>query len=141
MKVLVVGNGGREHAICWKISKSSKVEKLYCAPGNPGINNVAECIDISPTDLISLKNFALNNTIELAHDNDDDLVAMHDNDDQMVGDDHFMLTNHNKMAAKLIALLDFWNFPEARFNHIVKWYNEAQQLNVTFHEHNKCVVL
>ena len=61
MKVLVVGGGGREHAICWKISKSSKVEKVYCAPGNPGIKSVAECIDISPTDLISLKDFALNN--------------------------------------------------------------------------------
>lgn len=65
MKVLVVGSGGREHAICWKISKSSKVEKVYCAPGNPGIKDVAECIDISPTDLNSLKDFALNNAIDL----------------------------------------------------------------------------
>ena len=65
MKVLVVGGGGREHAICWKISKSSKVEKVYCAPGNPGIKSVAKCIDIYPTDLISLKDFALNNAIDL----------------------------------------------------------------------------
>jgi phosphoribosylamine--glycine ligase len=65
MKVLVVGSGGREHAICWKISKSSKVEKVYCAPGNPGIKDVAECIDIPPTDLNSLKDFALNNAIDL----------------------------------------------------------------------------
>jgi phosphoribosylamine--glycine ligase len=65
MKVLVVGSGGREHAICWKISKSSKVDKVYCAPGNPGIKDVAECIDISPTDLDSLKDFALNNAINL----------------------------------------------------------------------------
>jgi len=65
MKVLVVGGGGREHAICWKISKSSKVNKVYCAPGNPGIKNVAECIDISPTDLNSLKDFALKNEIDL----------------------------------------------------------------------------
>ena len=65
MKVLVVGGGGREHAICWKISKSSKVNKVYCAPGNPGIKNVAECIDISPTDLNSLKDFALKNQIDL----------------------------------------------------------------------------
>src|SRR5210317_1260797 len=65
MKVLVVGGGGREHAICWKISKSSKVDKVYCAPGNPGIKSVAECIDISPTDLISLKDFALKNQIDL----------------------------------------------------------------------------
>jgi len=65
MKVLVVGSGGREHAICWKISKSSKVNKVYCAPGNPGIKDVAECIDISPTDLNSLKDFALKNKIDL----------------------------------------------------------------------------
>ena len=44
MKVLVVGGGGREHAICWKISKSSKVSKIYCAPGNAGIAEVAECV-------------------------------------------------------------------------------------------------
>ena len=46
MKVLVVGGGGREHAICWKISKSSKVSKIYCAPGNAGIAEVAECVNI-----------------------------------------------------------------------------------------------
>ena len=47
MKVLVVGSGGREHAICWKISQSPKVDKIYCAPGNAGIAEVAECVDIS----------------------------------------------------------------------------------------------
>ena len=46
MKVLIVGGGGREHAIAWKISQSPKVEKLYCAPGNAGIAKVAECVDI-----------------------------------------------------------------------------------------------
>ena len=46
MKVLVVGSGGREHAICWKISQSPKVDKIYCAPGNAGIAEVAECVDI-----------------------------------------------------------------------------------------------
>ena len=44
MKVLVVGVGGREHAITWKISKSPRVTKLYCAPGNAGIAEIAECV-------------------------------------------------------------------------------------------------
>ncbi|HEX8834276.1 MAG TPA: phosphoribosylamine--glycine ligase [Abditibacteriaceae bacterium] len=44
MKILVIGSGGREHALCWKLAQSPLVEKLYCAPGNPGIASVAECI-------------------------------------------------------------------------------------------------
>ena len=46
MKVLVVGSGGREHAIVWKIAQSSRVEKIYCAPGNGGISQLAECVPI-----------------------------------------------------------------------------------------------
>lgn len=46
MKILVVGGGGREHAICWKLSNEKDVEKIYCASGNPGIAKVAECVNI-----------------------------------------------------------------------------------------------
>lgn len=46
MKVLIVGSGGREHAIAWSVAKSSKVDKIYCAPGNAGIAEYAECADI-----------------------------------------------------------------------------------------------
>ena len=46
MKVLIVGSGGREHAIAWSVSKSPKVDKIYCAPGNAGIAELAECVDI-----------------------------------------------------------------------------------------------
>ena len=46
MKVLIVGGGGREHAIAWKVAQSPRVDKLYCAPGNAGIAEVAECVDI-----------------------------------------------------------------------------------------------
>ena len=65
MKVLVVGGGGREHALCWKIIQSPLVEKVYCAPGNAGIANVAECIDIPVDDLVSLRDFAKNKSIDL----------------------------------------------------------------------------
>ncbi len=51
MKVLVVGGGGREHALVWKIAQSPLVEALYCAPGNPGIARYAECIDIAASDI------------------------------------------------------------------------------------------
>ena len=46
MKVLIVGSGGREHAIAWSVSKSPKVDKIYCAPGNAGIAELAECVDL-----------------------------------------------------------------------------------------------
>ena len=51
MKVLVVGGGGREHAICSTLAKSSKIEKLYCAPGNGGISDIAECVPVKATDI------------------------------------------------------------------------------------------
>ncbi len=76
MKVLVVGSGGREHAICWKISKSDKVEKIYCAPGNAGIAQVAECVDIGAMDFDKLVDFAKNKNIDLT------VVGM---DDPLVG--------------------------------------------------------
>ena len=50
MNVLIVGSGGREHALAWKISKSSRVEKIYCAPGNAGIEEYAECVPIGVLD-------------------------------------------------------------------------------------------
>ena len=56
MKVLVIGGGGREHAICFKIAKSSRVEKIYCAPGNAGIAEIAECVPISYFFIKSLEN-------------------------------------------------------------------------------------
>lgn len=65
MKILVVGGGGREHAICWKLSQEKNVEKVYCAPGNAGIASVAECIDIKDTELDKLADFAEENQIDL----------------------------------------------------------------------------
>lgn len=58
MKVLVVGGGGREHAICVTLAKSPKVDKIWCAPGNGGIADVAECVDIKATDIEKMVAFA-----------------------------------------------------------------------------------
>lgn len=65
MNILVVGGGGREHAICWKLSNEADVEKIYCAPGNAGISNVAECVSIGDSDIEALLQFAKENEIDL----------------------------------------------------------------------------
>ncbi|MCH8204462.1 MAG: phosphoribosylamine--glycine ligase [Candidatus Hydrogenedentes bacterium] len=65
MNVLVVGGGGREHALVWKIARSPLVEKLYCAPGNPGIAAHAECVDIGVMDFDALIDFAREHDIGL----------------------------------------------------------------------------
>lgn len=76
MKVLIIGSGGREHAIAWKLSKSPKVTKLYCAPGNAGIGQIAECVPISAMEFDKLADFAQENGIDLT------VVGM---DDPLVG--------------------------------------------------------
>ncbi len=65
MKVLVVGSGGREHVLVWKIKQSNKVENIYCAPGNGGIADIAECVDIQATDISRLVAFAKDKRIDL----------------------------------------------------------------------------
>lgn len=65
MKVLVVGSGGREHALCLSFSKSEKVEKIYCANGNAGIGEIAECVSIKPENVTELADFAEQNSIDL----------------------------------------------------------------------------
>src|SRR2546423_12333823 len=58
MRILVIGGGGREHALVWKLSQSAQTEKVYAAPGNAGIARLAECINLKPLDLDGLANFA-----------------------------------------------------------------------------------
>ena len=76
MKVLIVGGGGREHAIAYCVAKSSKVEKMYCAPGNAGIAELAECVPIGAMEFDKLVTFAKEKEIDLA------IVGM---DDPLVG--------------------------------------------------------
>ncbi|MFC1857621.1 phosphoribosylamine--glycine ligase [Thermodesulfobacteriota bacterium] len=65
MKVLVIGGGGREHALVWKISRSPKVTKIYCAPGNAGISEMATCLPINTVDIEGLVKFAQKEQIDL----------------------------------------------------------------------------
>ena len=76
MKVLIVGSGGREHAIAWSVSKSTKVDKIYCAPGNAGIAELAECVDIGAMEFDRLADFAQEKGIDLT------IIGM---DDPLVG--------------------------------------------------------
>ena len=64
MRILVIGSGGREHALCWKIAQSTRCSKVYCAPGNGGIKDVAELVDINADDIDSLIEFAKGNRID-----------------------------------------------------------------------------
>ena len=76
MKILIVGSGGREHAIAWKIAQSPKAEKIYCAPGNAGIAGIAECVPIGAMEFEKLADFAVEHQIDLT------VVGM---DDPLVG--------------------------------------------------------
>ena len=76
MKVLIVGSGGREHAIAWSVAKSPKVDKIYCAPGNAGIAEFAECVNIGAMEFDKLVTFAKENAIDLT------IIGM---DDPLVG--------------------------------------------------------
>ena len=76
MKVLVVGGGGREHAICWKLAQSPKVTKLYCAPGNGGIAQVAQCVPIKATDVDGMVKWARENAMDFVMVAPDDPLAL-----------------------------------------------------------------
>lgn len=76
MKVLVVGGGGREHAICWKLSQSPKVTELYCAPGNGGIAQIATCVPIKATDIDAMVACAKDHAIDLVVVAPDDPLAL-----------------------------------------------------------------
>ena len=76
MKILIVGSGGREHAIAWKVAQSRKAEKIYCAPGNAGIAEYAKCVDIGAMEFERLSRFAKEKEIDLT------IIGM---DDPLVG--------------------------------------------------------
>ncbi len=76
MKILVVGGGGREHALVWKIGKSPRVTRIYCAPGNPGIAELAECVNIKAEDIKALRDFALKEKIDLTVVGPEDPLVM-----------------------------------------------------------------
>ena len=65
MKLLLLGSGGREHALAWKIAQSPKIEKLYIAPGNAGTSNVGENVAIKADDFTAIREFVVKNNIDM----------------------------------------------------------------------------
>lgn len=105
MKILVVGDGGREHAICWKLLQSNKVDEVICAPGNGGIESIAKCFAVNPMDIAGM--------VKLAKDENVDLVFVAPDDPLSAGMVDVMEQNGikafgpNKKAAQIEASKSF----------------------------------
>ena len=76
MKVLVVGSGGREHVVCWKLKQDPRVTELYCAPGNGGIASIATCVDIKATEIDKLVEYSKKENFDLVFIAPEDPLAL-----------------------------------------------------------------
>lgn len=99
MKILVIGSGGREHALVWKLKQSSAVDRIFCAPGNAGTGASAENVPIAATDLTALRAFARQNQIDLTVVGPDDPLALGIVD--LFGADKLRIFGPTKSAARL----------------------------------------
>ncbi|MGN1416510.1 MAG: phosphoribosylamine--glycine ligase [Oscillospiraceae bacterium] len=120
MKILVVGGGGREHAIIMKLAESSRVEKLYCAPGNGGISRYAECFDVSATDIDGIVALAKKLSVDMVVVAPDDPLVLGMVD--ALNEDGIMTFGPNKAAAiiegsKVFSkeLMKKYNIPTAKY--------------------------
>src|SRR5574344_88617 len=127
MKLLLLGSGGREHALAWKIAQSPKIEKLFIAPGNAGTRNVGENVDVTPTDFDAVKAFVLNNCIDMVIVGPEDplVKGIYDyfkNDEELKG---IPVVGPSKAGAELEGSKEFakgfmmrHNIPTARYKSI-----------------------
>lgn len=129
MKVLVIGSGGREHALCWKVKQSQKVSKIYCAPGNGGTAEIAENINIKANDVNSLLEFASKNKIDLTIVGPEEPLVLGIVDKFEVN--NLKIFGPNKECAKLEGSKDFskqfmekYNIPTAKYKSCTN-YNDA----------------
>lgn len=109
MKILLLGSGGREHALAWKIAQSKKVEKLYIAPGNAGTSNVGENVSISATDFDTLKAFVLENAVDMVVVGPEDplVKGIYDNFKNDERTNHIPVIGPSKAGAVLEGSKDF----------------------------------
>ncbi|MCA6069621.1 MAG: phosphoribosylamine--glycine ligase [Endomicrobium sp.] len=144
MNLLVIGSGGREHAICWRFAKSSKVDKIYCAPGNSGISQIAESVDIAADDFAKLADFVKANKIDFTFVGPEVPLSL-----GIV--DYFQtkglkIVGPSKNAAKLesskIYSKEFmlkYGIPTARYNNFAN-VGDALKFLESWEENNKVVV-
>ena len=102
MKVLIVGSGGREHAIAWSVSRSPNADKIYCAPGNAGIAEYAECVNIGAMEFEKLADFAQENQIDLT------IIGM---DDPLVGGIVDEFESRGYGYSDLVKMQQSWKAP------------------------------
>ena len=137
MNILVIGGGGREHALCWKIRQSPLVEKVYCAPGNAGISKVAECVDISVDDLEGLKEFAIRSDIDLTVVGPElpltlGITDLFDKEDLRVFGPSMAAAELEGSKVYSKELMEKYHIPTARFNtfsdieNAEEWINEIE---------------
>jgi len=130
LKVLVIGSGGREHAICWGLSLSKKVSKIFCAPGNAGIGEIAENVDIGSTDIENLIVFVKRNNIDFTIVGPEQPLSLGIVDE--FRNNNLLVFGPTKHASQLEASKEFSklfmkrnNIPTASFNSFTS-YNEAE---------------
>ncbi|MBC8589073.1 phosphoribosylamine--glycine ligase [Paratissierella segnis] len=134
MKILVIGSGGREHALCWKIAQSKMVEKIYCAPGNGGTREIAENIDIQVNEIDKLLDFAINNKIDLTVVGPEDPLVNGIVD--IFQENGLMIFGPNKLCAKLEGSKEFskvfmekYNIPTAKYQSFINYEDAVKALD------------
>ncbi len=138
MKLLVIGSGGREHALCWAFSKNAKVKKIFCANGNAGIGEIAECLDLKPDEIKQLADFARAKKIDLTFVGGETPLALGIVDEfEKLG---LKIIGCSKKAAQLEASKAFakefmarHQIPTAKYK-IAKSTAEAEELLAEFEE-------
>ena len=123
MKILVIGSGGREHALCWKFNQSEKATKIFCADGNAGIAEIAECVRIKPDNINGLADFATENQIELTFVGGETSLALGIVDE--FERRNLKIIGASKIAAQLEASKSFAKDFMARHNVPTAFYETA----------------
>lgn len=145
MKVLVIGSGGREHALIWKLSQSDRIDKIYSIPGNGGISGLAEIVEINVDDIDNMVDFSKNNNIDITIVGPEQPLVQGIVD--IFNKEGLKIFGPNKMAAKLEGskayskkFMDKYNIPTAKYREFKDYINALEYIE-DYDENNYPVVL